>query len=140
MRSPVERFMAKVERLADGCWVWTASRDHCGYGKFHDGRMVMAHRWSYQHHVGPIPDGLVLDHLCRNRACVNPAHLEAVTQRTNLLRGETYTARVLRPYCDRGHIYDGIRSDGYRFCRECARVAKREWARRNATRNAEAAS
>jgi hypothetical protein len=84
------RFMAKVEKAGDGCWNWTAALTSVGYGNFMfpDGN-VLAHRWSYVNiGGGTLVSGLVIDHLCRNRRCVNPEHLEQVTQRVNILRGE----------------------------------------------------
>lgn len=87
--------MAKVD-LSGDCWLWTAAIDKTtGYGKFHAGegrRIANAHRWSYEHFVGPVPAGLDLDHLCRVRHCVRPDHLEPVTRRVNLLRGDTLAA------------------------------------------------
>lgn len=82
-----ERFMVKVEKT-DTCWNWTALTNQHGYGRFHvregdSQRMLVAHRYSYELHVGPIPAGLILDHLCHNRACVNPEHLRVVTYRQN---------------------------------------------------------
>lgn len=73
-----------------GCWVWTGSRSGAGYGNFRDGRTVRnAHRAMYERVHGPVPDGLSLDHLCRNTLCVNPEHLEAVTQTENMRRGRS---------------------------------------------------
>lgn len=80
------RFFSSVQ-ISD-CWEWTSGRLARGYGKFRSdgGRAVLAHRWAYEHLVGPIPAGLVLDHLCMNTCCVNPDHLEAVTQAVNVQR------------------------------------------------------
>jgi hypothetical protein len=86
--SPAERFAKKVEVADSGCWLWTASTNEGGYGHFWRGPddWMVAHRFSYEHFVGPIPEGLDLDHLCRVRHCVNPEHLEPVTRRENLRR------------------------------------------------------
>jgi len=91
-----ERFMTKVAIHGDqpeDCWEWTAGENGVGYGRFHvDGRLVYPHRFAYELYVGPIPEGLDLDHVCRNRRCVRPSHLEPVTRRENLLRGDTIAA------------------------------------------------
>ena len=86
-QSPLTRFWASVKKSdGDGCWEWTASGNQKGYGRFSfDGRHVMVHRFSYELHIGPIPEGLEVGHLCHNRRCVNPDHLEAMTHHKNLL-------------------------------------------------------
>ena len=82
----MERFMAKVDKTDDGCWNWTAGK-HAGYGMFYyQFKMWRAHRWAYTHLVSAIPDGMVIDHLCSNKGCVNPTHLEPVWQQTNSVR------------------------------------------------------
>jgi hypothetical protein len=82
-----ERFWSRVDKT-DGCWVWTGPLHRGGYAKFQarDGRKVFVHRFSYETLVGPIPEGLFIDHLCENRLCVKPDHLEPVTHRENNLR------------------------------------------------------
>lgn len=94
---PALRFWPKVDKVSSpcGCWLWTSVIAPTGYGMFAGGRgaMVYAHRWAYEATVGPIPDGLVIDHLCRNTRCVNPDHLEAVTQRVNTHRGDKATIK-----------------------------------------------
>lgn len=93
-----ERFWSKVVRDDDGlkCWPWLASTVH-GYGQINrDGRPRMAHRVAYELLVGPIPEGLDLDHLCRTHCCVNPAHLEPVTRGENVRRSNIYRGRRAR--------------------------------------------
>jgi len=111
------------------CWLWTAYTMPEGYGQCRlNGRVQLAHRIAYTKYIGPIPEGLHIDHLCRVRNCVNPAHLEPVTPRENNLRGTGYSARsASRTHCPRGHPYSGdnlrIGSvDGKRYCRACSRV------------------
>lgn len=83
-----ERFEIKVDVLPSGCWEWHGSLNGRGYGLFTDesGGCVRAHRWAYEHYVGPIAPGLTLDHLCADKRCVNPAHLEPVTALENYAR------------------------------------------------------
>lgn len=133
------RFWAKVA-LPDenGCLLWTAAKNSAGYGNFGYGsRTVKAHRFAYEAMAAPIPDGLSLDHLCRNRACVAPDHLEPVTHRTNVLRGESPSAlRARLTHCPQGHPYSEentrVSSRNERSCRTCHR--SRERARKTALR------
>lgn len=131
------RFWAKVQRDdADGCWEWLSKRDHGGYGRFNlsRSRSRAAHRVAYELTMGPIPDGLTIDHLCRNRGCVNPAHLEPVTQRENVRRGLAPALGRARnnnlDRCPAGHPYSGLnlfhRDRGWRGCRTCQRLAVRD--------------
>ncbi len=123
--TPEERFWAKVDvTAADLCWHWTAGLQSAGYGRFSaDGRDIGAHRFAYELLVGPIPEGLHIDHLCRVRHCVNPEHLEPVTQRENILRGECPAALNARmTECPRGHPFDEANTyltGGQRTCRTC---------------------
>ena len=124
-----KRFWNNVQRNGE-CWEWTASTQTQGYGQTtYSGRRWLAHRVAYELMVGPIPEGLTLDHLCRNRICVRPGHLEAVTNRENVLRGEGTTAvNARKTQCDHGHPYTPentyTRQDGTRECRTCRRRAK----------------
>ncbi len=106
-----ERFWSKVNRSGpDGCWEWQACLGSGGYGKFpHKSVMILAHRYAYVEARGAIPAGLELDHLCRNRKCVNPDHLEPVTHRVNGDRGFSVPAMNARKtHCKRGHAFDEI--------------------------------
>ena len=127
-----ERFYKKVQMEPNsGCWLWEASCGRNGYGCFQVGKKNRkAHRVSYELHIGPIPDGLQLDHLCRNRCCVNPDHLEPVTNRENCLRGETGKYQRDKTHCPHGHPYSGsnlmMRPNGKRRCRACVNKDARE--------------
>ena len=126
-----ERFWEKVDRRGDDeCWNWTASCHPPRYGQFgiRHGVIVRAHRFAYELLVGPIPEGLHLDHLCRNPSCVNPAHLEPVTPGENVRRGEPAT----KTCCVNGHEYTEANTyrspkTGRRQCRICRRDAVRRY-------------
>jgi hypothetical protein len=122
-----ERFFSKLD-IGD-CWEWTASRTPRGYGRFGYGgrRIWFAHRFAWSLLVGPIDDGLVIDHLCRNHACCNPDHLEPVPQKVNLHRGVGKRGVV---ECPRGHAYTEtnsyINKKGVKICRTCRRDGMRK--------------
>ena len=122
-----ERFWSKV-RKTNGCWLWTACSTSGNYGQFWvSGRHHLAHRVAYEFMHGPIPKGLVIDHICRNPACVRPDHLRAVTQRQNLLHGPTIiVAEISRTECRKGHPLSGknlrITKEGWRECLACTRA------------------
>lgn len=122
------RFWRKVAK-SDGCWNWQAAKVPSGYGRAQfDGRVQQAHRVAYELIVGPIGEGLHLDHLCRNPSCVNPAHLEPVTPGENVLRGVGPSAiHAAANYCINGHAFtpENTRVDakGWRSCRACDRAA-----------------
>ena len=109
------------------CWIYTGYIDKDGYGSVMMNRKVYrVHCAVYEHFRGVIPEGLEIDHLCRNRACANPDHLEPVTRRINQLRGETFSAlNSLKTYCPKGHSYSGenlyVDPKGGRRCITCGR-------------------
>lgn len=120
----VDRFWTRVDTAGD-CWVWTGKLDAGGYGNFRLSGYseTRSHRFAYELLVGPIPDGLTLDHLCRNPACCNPAHLEPVTLGENARR-----AKLAITHCPAGHPYDEANTyfrGSYRECRACDRERKR---------------
>lgn len=123
-----DQIIMRSHRLPNGCWEWLLSETSCGYGAY---RHTTAHQAAYRAWVGKVPRGLELDHLCRNRKCCNPFHLEVVTHRENMRRG----ACSLRTHCPRGHLYDKSRtvrrSNGYsheaRWCSRCDKEAMRRY-------------
>lgn len=134
-RSPEERFWEKVNKhgpLWEGtrCWIWIASLTLAGYGQFKTRDRVsmhVAHKWAYQQLVGPVPNGLELDHLCRRRACVRPTHIEAVTHLENVRRGNGNGSQT---HCPQGHPYsldNTYRNQSgrtYRRCKQCIRARR----------------
>ncbi|QFP96863.1 hypothetical protein SEA_MCKLOVIN_2 [Gordonia phage Mcklovin] len=137
------RFWDKVAISPTGCWEWTASTNHHGYGHFRaDGQMSLAHRVAFTALVGDVPCDRQLDHLCRVRSCVNPDHLQLVSPRANSLRGTGVAARnAAKPRCSRGHPLSGdnVRyrvSGGRRRCRECERIDSRKYRARKRGRGA----
>jgi hypothetical protein len=132
---PIERVFARLDMSdPDACWVWPGSKNDRGYGNVGDGsgggkQTLLVHRLVYEALVGSIPEGLTLDHLCRNPPCVNPLHLEPVTHRENC-------RRAAGEFCKRGHPFDDantIRYLGRRQCRICANEGQRRryWAARS---------
>lgn len=128
-RTPIEvRLMRRVEVQDDGCWLWTGATLPNGYGYIgrggREGGATYAHRVSYEAHVGPIPDGFHVHHSCRNRVCVNPKHLVALTPKQH----GAFSDEAQRTHCPRGHAYtpeNTRRFRNKRQCRECRRIMRR---------------
>lgn len=129
------RFWSHVDIGTDGHWLWRAAVNEKGYGTWRlRGATTLVHRFSYEHFVGKIPNGLQIDHLCRTPSCVNPDHLEPVTHDENQRRGKNGVLRVEKVECKHGHSLSGdnlyVFKDGSRGCKECRRRASREYERR----------
>lgn len=131
--TPMQRWCALVDLPAepDGCWRWKGYVTRAGYAGFrYDGASRFGHKYGYERFIGPVPDGMELDHLCRNRACVNPVHLEAVTNGDNVRRGMGPPGiNHRKTHCVRGHPFDSAntmlvpirgRKNPTRRCRTCA--------------------
>jgi len=126
--TPAERFWSYVKKT-ECCWEWIGCLNESGYGILNiNRRLVRAHRYSYEIHVGAIPEGLTLDHLCRNPACVRPDHLEPVTLKENCRRGVRdliphYSGQAAKTHCPKGHPYNDentyYNKKGHRTCRSC---------------------
>ena len=141
-----ERYAAQIARDAlTGCIEWTGCLSGGGYAQMKvGGRSTYVHRWAWERANGPIPEGLFLDHLCRNRLCSNPDHLEPVTFRENVLRGVGETAMNARKgACPVGHAYSDentyVNTKGSRVCLECKRVGGRAYRARKKLRRQGAA-
>lgn len=120
-----EKILSKNVKITEGCWLWIASKSKNGYGKIvFEKKHTSAHRVIYQHFKGLIPKGMVIDHLCRNKICVNPSHLEAVTQKENILRGfSPASLNSKKTICKNGHFLSGknlyVTPNGRRNCVIC---------------------
>jgi hypothetical protein len=128
----IDRFNKFVKIAENGCWEWQGHLDIGGYGTFSfNNKPVKAHRFSFEYHNGPIPKGLELDHLCRNRACVNPYHLEPVTRQINESRAIQNPHNKLKTHCPLGHPYDLINTyfdkDGGRDCKICMKLRGKKY-------------
>lgn len=125
-----EYFWSKVCKT-NTCWIWLGSRASEGYGRIkpRNSKTILVHRFSYELHKEKIPDGLTIDHLCRVRGCVNPEHLEAVTNRENIRRGISPAGiHSRKTHCPRGHSLSGYNlfiKKNTRQCRECTNMFKR---------------
>mgnify|MGYP001567469602 FL=1 len=130
-RNTISCFWSKIYKT-DSCWNWIMGKSDSGYGRFsYNGKTVRAHRFSYELHNGKIPFDKEIDHLCRNRLCCNPEHLEAVNHLENVRRGEDGFLQKSKTHCPKGHEYSGInlyiRKNGWRNCKECKREAVRKY-------------
>lgn len=121
------KFWSKVSR-SGGCFEWTSSLTSDGYGKVWDGSKTrLAHRVAYEFANGKIPNGLEIDHLCRNRRCVNPDHLEAVTAKINSQRSLSVSGVNFRKtHCQKGHVFDQVNKNGHKICTQCRRDVCKE--------------
>ena len=117
----LEVFESRIDRTLWGCWLWTKRTDSDGYAIFClNGKNRKAHRVAYETWIGPIPRGLTLDHICRVRNCVNPDHLEPVTNRENFLRGDNLMSKFARAtFCRHGHEFTGDNTYDTPLGRKC---------------------
>lgn len=126
MRPVRARFMDRVSIAVNGCWVWDHVSPSARYGVMYaEGRKQLAHRVSYELFVGPLQEGLVIDHLCANTHCVNPRHLQQVTQQVNVARHHDKQTQ-----CKRGHPYteeSTLIRGNTRHCRPCGAIRNREY-------------
>lgn len=124
----IQRFVIKIKKT-NNCWLWTGSSNSWGYGSFWlNGRKVQSHRVSYELFREDIPEDMVIDHLCRNRLCVNPSHMEVVTLGENVLRGECPAAINLRKtHCNKGHELIPKSNGKGRICMICQRDRLRKF-------------
>lgn len=126
---PEVRMARRVTQDANGCLIFDGTPTNSGYGLFYDGtKERLVHRWAYEHHYGPIPAGLVINHLCRQKMCVNPEHLEAVTQRENTRYSDSQLGiRSAATHCPQGHAYtpDNLVKNTHRKCKTCHREKAR---------------
>lgn len=119
--------------LSKPCVIWQGRTDKDGYGRVQaNGKWKLAHRIAFENEIGAISNGMVIDHLCKNRLCVNTLHMEIVSNYENVMRGDGVTAKnAQKVFCDNGHKLFGenlgIRSNGNRFCKECARARWRAY-------------
>jgi hypothetical protein len=133
---PAKPFWSLVQEDADsGCWIWKGTVSRYGYGlHYQDRKTFRAHRFAYEQMVAPVPEGLVLDHLCKTTACVNPGHLDPVPNGLNVKRGDSPSSvNREKTHCLNGHEFDPentyITTRGERSCRTCHREYQREWQR-----------
>jgi len=128
----LNRFLERVHFTDYGCWEWTGAMASNGYGTFHvpgtKSNVTRSHEFSYHLFVGPVPDGLELDHLCHNPKCINPDHLEPVTHQENMTRGLLFNSNrgnCLKTHCIHGHPFDELNTyvgkDGHRHCKTCVK-------------------
>ncbi len=125
--NPIIRFLSKITIKDNGCWEWISSLNVDGYGKFYDGKIKYAHRFIYEYFYGQICPDLTIDHLCRNRACVNPVHMELVTIQENIKRGISQSViNSQKTHCQNEHPLFGknlyVAPNGTRHCRKCRYV------------------
>lgn len=134
-RPELDRFIEKVLIADSGCWEWVGSRLPSGYGRFGDvnkrSAMVLAHRWSYEYFAGPIPAGAVIDHMCRNKLCVNPLHIDAVTPYENNARSIPFRRTHTDTHCVNGHAWNESniyrKKGGGKNCRTCRNLSVVRW-------------
>lgn len=145
-RPALERFHAQVEKT-EACWNWIGAKQSGGYGRFNadggrGGRVVLVHRWAYEQFVGPIPDDMTIDHLCRNTPCVNPDHMEVVTREVNSWRANTNKDKT---HCQHGHeltpdnVYIAPSRPTTRDCIKCRKARRRARYERDLAARARAA-